>query len=85
MVDISPRSSLIRVRVLEAVSGKTNCNKHRLAKDQIKITVLCNTKEEDVKQKMPRAGVLDDTFCPDSAVTELVDTPGVCEVVSPDA
>jgi hypothetical protein len=39
--------------------------------------VLCNGKEDNVQQILQRAAVREDTFCPDSAVLELVDTPGV--------
>jgi hypothetical protein len=76
MVDTSSRSSLIRLRVFEAVSAKNDCQKYRLVKDKVKISVLCNTKPDVVKQKIQRAGVRGDTFYPNSAVTELIDTPG---------
>jgi hypothetical protein len=77
MVDTSSRSSLIRLRVFEAMSVKRDCNKYRLVRDKVKMSVLCNTKQDVVKQKIQRAGVREDTFCPNSAVTQLPDAPGV--------
>jgi hypothetical protein len=59
---------------------KKDCSKYRLVKDKVRITVLCNTKEDVVKKKIQGAGVREDIFCPDSAVTELIDTPGVYQV-----
>jgi ribosomal protein L36 len=76
-VDNSSRSFLIRLRVFEPVSVKKGCSEYRLVKDQVRIYVLCISTEDVVKQKIQRAGVREDTFCPDSAVMELLDTPGV--------
>jgi hypothetical protein len=52
MVDTTSRSrsSLIRLRIFEVVSVKKDCNKYNLVKDKVRMTVLCNTKEDIVKQ-----------------------------------
>jgi hypothetical protein len=71
------RSSLIRLKVLEAVSVKKDCCQYRLVKDRVKIQVLCSSKEHNVKQKFLHAGVYQDSFCPQSYVVEQEDAPGI--------
>jgi hypothetical protein len=71
------RSSLIRLKVFEAVSVKKECYHYRLVKDRVKIQVLCNSKECNVKQKFLHAGVHQDLFFPQSSIVEQEDAPGI--------